>query len=138
MKGLLSMDEEIKRELSSYRLESAEEHLRSSKILLDNGLFKDSIGRSYYAIFAATRAILALDEKDFSKHSGVISCFQKEYIKTRKFDVKYSDYLTTAFQVRNHADYDDYYIVSKDDAVTQYERAMEFCEAVKAYLESVE
>lgn len=119
-------------------MKSAEELLRASKLLLDQGFFKDSIGRSYYAMFASTRAILALDGKDFSKHSGVISYFQKEYIKTQKFDVKFSKYLTTAFQDRNRADYEDYYMVSKDEAVEQYEKAIEFFEAVKAYLEQNE
>ncbi|MCD8105543.1 MAG: HEPN domain-containing protein [Lachnospiraceae bacterium] len=42
-------------------MESAEEHLKASKLLVDAGLLKDSIGRSYYAMFAATRALLALE-----------------------------------------------------------------------------
>ncbi len=110
--------------------------MKASKLLLDAGLYKDSIGRSYYAMFAAARALLALDGKDFSKHSGVISYFQKEYIKTRKIDVKYSRYLVNAFQVRNHADYEDYYIVANDDAVEQYENAAEFCEAIKEFIKA--
>ncbi|MCC8080134.1 MAG: HEPN domain-containing protein [Oscillospiraceae bacterium] len=130
------MDEQNRRSLSAYRMESAEEHLKASKLLLDAGLYKDSIGRSYYAMFAAARALLALDGKDFSKHSGVISYFQKEYIKTRKIDVKYSRYIVNAFQVRNHADYEDYYIVANDDAVEQYENAAEFCEAIKEFIKA--
>lgn len=130
------MDEQNRRSLSAYRMESAEEHLKSSKLLLDAGLYKDSIGRSYYAMFAAARALLALDGKDFSKHSGVISYFQKEYIKTRKIDVKYSRYLVNAFQVRNHADYEDYYIVANADAVEQYENAAKFCEAIKEFIKA--
>ncbi len=130
------MDEQNRRSLSAYRMESAEEHLKASKLLLDAGLYKDSIGRSYYAMFAAARALLALDGKDFSKHSGVISYFQKEYIKTRKIDAKYSRYLVNAFQVRNHADYEDYYIVANEDAVEQYENAAEFCEAIKEFIKA--
>ncbi len=132
------MDESHRKILSDYRIKSAEELLGASKLLLDQGFFKDSIGRSYYAMFASTRAILALDGKDFSKHSGVISYFQKEYIKTQKFDVKFSKYLTTAFQDRNRADYEDYYMVSKDEAIEQYEKAEEFLEAVKTYLNNIE
>ncbi len=64
-------------ELSSYRLNMSEEKLRSARILLDSGQYKDSIGRSYYAIFSALRAVLAKDKVDFSKHAGVISYFQK-------------------------------------------------------------
>lgn len=51
-----------------------------------NGSYKDSIGRSYYGMFMAVRALLAKDGIDYSKHAGVISYFQKEYIKTGQFD----------------------------------------------------
>ena len=69
-------------ELVKYRLQTANEKLISAKLLLDAGQYKDSIGRSYYAIFSAVRAVLALNEVDFSKHASVIAYFQKEYIKT--------------------------------------------------------
>lgn len=70
-------------ELKVYRLEMAKERLHSSKILLEAGSYKDSIGRSYYAMFTAVRALLAVEGQDFSKHAGVIAYFQKEYVKTR-------------------------------------------------------
>ena len=66
--------------LAQYRLNNAEEKLESAKPLLDARKYKDSIGRSYYAIFSAVRAVLANDKVDFSKHAGVIAYFQKEYI----------------------------------------------------------
>lgn len=116
--------------LVNYRLDNAKEKLESAKLLLDGGKYRDSIGRSYYAIFTAVRAVLANDKVDFSKHSGVIAYFQKEYIKTGKFDVKYSRYLQTAFQIRNSCDYDDFFIASKQDAEEQYSRAMEFYEEI--------
>ena len=120
-----------------YRMAGAKEKLDSSKLLLDNGNYKDSIGRSYYAMFSAVRAILALDGVDYSKHSGVISYFQKEYVKTGKFDKQYSKYLSQAFQIRNQADYEDFYIVSQKDAAEQYEKADEFVKVIETYLESV-
>ncbi|MCD7762419.1 MAG: HEPN domain-containing protein [Lachnospiraceae bacterium] len=116
----------------------ATEHLNASRYLLDGGFLKDSIGRSYYAMFAATRALLALDGVDFSKHAGVISYFQKEYIKTGKFGVEFSKYLSEAFRIRNHSDYDDFYIVSKQDAEEQNQRAVSFCEAIRDYIEEEE
>ena len=120
-----------------YRLDNAREKLESAKLLLDAGKYRDSIGRSYYAIFTAVRAVLANDKVDFSKHSGVIAYFQKEYIKTGKFDVKYSRYLQTAFQIRNSCDYDDFFIASKQDAEEQYSRAAEFYTEVNNYLSNL-
>ncbi|MEE0468091.1 MAG: HEPN domain-containing protein [Blautia sp.] len=99
-------------ELKTYRLEMAKERLHSSKILLEDGSYKDSIGRSYYAMFTAVRALLAVEGQDFSKHAGVIAYFQKEYVKTGKFDKKYSKYISQAFQIRNNTDYADFFLVS--------------------------
>lgn len=120
--------------LMTHRLDSAKEKLESAKLLLDNGKLKDSIGRSYYAMFTSVRALLARDGVDFSKHAGVISYFQKEYIKTGVLEVKYSKYISQAFQIRNNTDYADFYIVSKSDAEEQYKRAEAFYEVIRRYL----
>lgn len=121
-------------DLSTYRLSAAEERLRSSKLLLDAGLYKDSIGRSYYAIFSAVKAVLALDQIDFKKHSEVIGYFQKNYVKSGIVEVKFSKYLQNAFQIRNNCDYNDFYLVSKKDAEEQYNNAVEMYEMIKSYL----
>ena len=117
-----------------YRLEMAEERLHSSKVLLEAGSYKDSIGRSYYAMFTAVRALLAMEGQDFSKHAGVIAYFQKEFVKTGKVDRKYSKYISQAFQIRNNTDYADFLIVSAQDAKEQYEKAKEFLKVIVKYL----
>ena len=86
--------------LVKYRLDNAQEKLESAEILLDSGKYKDSIGRSYYAIFSAVRAVLAVDPVDFSKRAGVIAYFQKEYVKTKNFDVKCSVAVQKSFWMR--------------------------------------
>lgn len=123
-----------RRELMQYRLEMAKERLHSSKVLLDDGSYKDSIGRSYYAMFTVVRALLAMEGQDFSKHAGVIAYFQKEYIKTGKIDKQYSKYISQAFQIRNNTDYADFFIVSAKDAEEQYEKAEEFVAVIEEYL----
>lgn len=121
-------------DLVQYRLSSAKERLESARLLLDAGQYKDSIGRSYYAIFTAVRAVLARDQVDFSKHAGVIAYFQREYIKSAIFDIKYSKILQRAFQIRNNCDYDDFFIVSKEDATEQYKNAMDMVQAIETYI----
>lgn len=125
-------------DLIRYRLISAKEKLTSAKLLLDAGLYKDSVGRSYYSIFSSMRAVLAIRQVDFSKHAGVISYFQKEYIKTNIFDKKYSKYIQQAFQIRNGCDYDDFFIVSRQDAEEQYQRAEEILKVVQEYIAALE
>ena len=121
-------------DLIKYRMSSAKEKLTSAKLLLEAGMYRDSIGRSYYAIFSAIRAVLAVRQIDFSKHAGVIAYFQKEFIKTDIFDKKYSKYLQQAFQIRNSCDYDDFFIVSKQDAEEQYIRAAEMLAVIEEYI----
>lgn len=123
-----------RKELMKYRLEMAEERLHSSKVLLEAGSYKDSIGHSYYAMFTAVRALLAMEGQDFSKHAGVIAYFQKEFVKTGKVDRKYSKYISQAFQIRNNTDYADFFIVSAQDAKEQYEKAKEFLKVIVKYL----
>ncbi|MBR4904438.1 MAG: HEPN domain-containing protein [Selenomonadaceae bacterium] len=123
-------------EYTKYRLETAAERVEVSKLMLDCGHFKDSINRSYYAIFTAARALLSEDGVAFKKHSAVISYFRREYIKTGVFDVKYSDYIGNAFEFRNDCDYEDFIFATREEAETQYQHAVEFVEAVKNYLEA--
>lgn len=123
--------------LVKYRLENAKEKLESAKLLLDAGHYKDSIGRSYYAIFTAVRAVLAKDKIDFSKHAGVIAYFQKEYIKSGVLDKQYSKYLQGAFQIRNSCDYDDFFIASRQDAEEQFRRAEEMVHVISEYVENM-
>ena len=73
-------------DLARYRLTDAKEKLASAKILLKEKHFKDSLSRSYYAMFSAVRALLALKELDSSKHSGVISLFNQYFVKTNLVD----------------------------------------------------
>ena len=117
-----------------YRNDNAKEKIRAAELLYEQGSFKDSINRSYYAMFSTMRAILALDGVDFSKHAGVISYFQREYIKTGKFDKKYSKFISIAFQIRSNCDYADFFVVKKEDAQEQLNNAKEFLEVIQSYL----
>ena len=120
--------------LKVYRLEMAKERLHSSKILLEAGSYKDSIGRSYYAMFTAVRALLAVEGQDFSKHAGVIAYFQKEYVKTGKFDKKYSKYISQAFQIRKQYRLCGFFLCLCKMQKEQYDRAEEFVKVIEEFL----
>lgn len=108
------MDERHK-DLSRHRFQQAERSLASAKILIDVGDCEGAANRTYYAVFHGMRSILALDEKDFSKHSGVISYFRRTYIKTGIFPVEASVIIGEAFDVRSDSDYDDEYDIAEDE-----------------------
>ncbi len=62
---------------SDYRLEKAKDLLAQAELLLKDKRFDGCVNRSYYTIFSAIRAMLALAGIDSRKHSGVISFFDR-------------------------------------------------------------
>ena len=98
---------------SAYRYEKAQNNLRSARILLENGDYVSANNRAYYAIFHAIRSVLALDQFDSKKHSGVISEFRLKYIKTGILPKELSDMIGSAFEIRNDSDYEDMFMASK-------------------------
>ncbi len=128
------MPDEVERNLSKYRLEKAKECLDSAKLTYGAGQFATAANRSYYAIFHSARAVLALDGIDRKKHSGVISYFQEHYIKTKVFDKQFSYIIKNAFMVRQESDYEDFYIISKEDLEEQIADAEKFVLEVEKYI----
>ena len=126
------------RDLSKYRMEKAIDDIETSRIMLDNNKYSQSINRSYYAMFHAVRALLALSKFDSHKHSGLISYFNRHFIKSGKIEVEYSKMLTTAFKIRNDSDYKDFYIIAREDAELQFENANKFVKKIQEFLENSE
>lgn len=125
---------EHKKELSDYRLRQAEESLQVAKNCIENGFFKDSINRSYYAAFYAVKAVLALDEVDFKRHKDVVAHFNQYYVATGKFPREIGKRLSSLQKMRETSDYDDFYIASMAEASSQSETAELIINIVKEYL----
>ena len=121
-------------ELSKYRYERALEDLKNAKEVFNSGSYKLALNRSYYAIFHAMRAVNVLDEFDSSKHSGVIAHFNQYHVKTGDFEKIASKIIQNAMEMREHADYEDFFVASKNDAEEQISKAEQFLGYVKSFL----
>ena len=122
-------------DLSKYRIGNAKEDLETAEDNLASGKYRASINRSYYAVFHALRAVTILDHYDSKKHSGIISFFNRQYVKAGIFDREISKIITSCYRLREKADYDDLYIASRADAEVQIEKAKIVVAAVEKYLE---
>lgn len=71
--------------LVEYRLSQAQETFREAEILWEKSAFRGCINRSYYAMFYAVMGLLATQGLGTSKHSGAISLFDREFVKTGIF-----------------------------------------------------
>jgi uncharacterized protein (UPF0332 family) len=128
----MSHDEFV--EIMRLRVENAKRLLESSQALIDIGDYKSSANRSYYAVFSAMRASLALLKIDSKKHSGVISAFRQHFIKSGKLPPELSDTITELFIIRNESDYNDFYVIAKEDVSAQLKNARQFVFEVEALL----
>jgi len=130
------MTKEDKLNYSKLLLENARQCVRTARNNVEFRDYKAAANRSYYAIFHSMRAVLMLEEENTqqSKHSGVISVFRQRYIKEGIFSKEHSGTISDAFEIRNEADYDVSYIISKESVVEQINRAEEFLKAVENYL----
>lgn len=120
--------------LSKVRIDNAEECLSASKSLYALGSLKGAANRAYYAVFHAMRALLALDGIDMKHHSGIISEFRRLYIKSGVFSSELSTIISALFDIRTESDYDDFYIISKEEVAQQIKNAELFLTAIKEYL----
>ncbi|MCX6157966.1 MAG: HEPN domain-containing protein [Ignavibacteriota bacterium] len=127
------MDETINT-LSKYRLEKSKNDLKVAIANYESNFYSQSLNRSYYSIFHAVRALLAFDKFDSKKHTGIISFFQLNYVKTNRFDLTFSKILINAEKVRVESDYNDFYVASKEETLNQIENAKLFIEGIEKYI----
>ena len=128
------MELEQLKALSNVRLEHADECISAAKSLLESENYKSAANRAYYTVFHAMRAVLAFDKIDMKHHSGIIAEFRRLYIKTGIFDAELSKIISVLSDSRNDSDYDDFFIVSKEEVTEQIKDAELFLEKIKEYV----
>ena len=124
------------KELAGYRLGAAKEDLKAAQLNFEMAQYRASNNRAYYAIFRAVSACLAIKFKAYKQHAQVIGNFNRDFVHTGVFPKEISRKISRAQEVRHASDYDDFYVVSVEDAREQSETAREVVEMVEKYLES--
>lgn len=122
-----------------YRMKQAEETLTDAENMLKGNFTPRSIAnRVYYSMFYAVLALFLKTGVNIktSKHIGVISSFDKEFVKTGKFDKYYSQILHDTFDVRQEADYKEFIDITLEDAAGYVEMAIKFLTGIKDFIEN--
>lgn len=122
--------------LSKARIALAEERIDFAKEILKIGDYKTVANRSYYAIFSAMRAVLALSGFDSKKHSGIIAQFRKAYLKTEILPQELSLTIDSLVEIRQGSDYDDFYLIGKEEVEEQLRNAENFVKIIGDYLKT--
>jgi len=121
--------------LIQYRLEQAKVALDDAGFLLAGERSAQSIiNRAYYAMFYAALALLQKIGRVPSKHSGVISLFDTEFILKGVFPKELSRDFHNAFELRQFSDYRVVQRLSTEKANETLNKAERFVQAITTYL----
>lgn len=115
-------------------LEKAERALRAAEILLRSHDAESAMGRTYYAMFHATQALLRTRNLRYRKHAGVPSAFGEQFVKTGTFDARFHRWLLAAFNERLQTEYGLDSRIDEQAVTTWLERAHEFLVETRRHL----
>ena len=126
-----------KRELALYRIQQADESLDEARFLFEGSKSPRSIiNRAYYSMFYAILSLLVFEPFSSSKHSGVISYFNRHFIKRGVFSLELGRAVNKAFDLRQRGDYREQVNVTADQAEPFLDWARKLIDSVKKYLKS--
>jgi len=127
--------EENLRHLALYRLRQAEESVDEARYLFEGSKSPRSVvNRAYYAMFYAVLGLLIFEPYSSSKHSGILSYFNRNFIKTGKISKDLGRAVNRAFDLRQRTDYREEFNISRDQAEPFIGWAEMFVSSVKFYL----
>ena len=120
----------MNKELINYRKERAKETLKDAKVMFDKTSLFSAINRIYYSIFYEVVALLLTKGLSSSKHSGVRSIFNREFVKTGLVKEDFGDFYNKMFEFRQKGDYGDFVKFEKEKVQGWLERAEVFINAI--------
>ena len=124
-----------KKNLALNRLQQAEESLDEARYLFDGDKSPRSvINRAYYAMFYSILALLIFEQYASSKHSGILSYFNSQFVKTGLIEKDLGRAVNKAFDLRQRGDYREEVDLKREMVEPFLDEARKFISAVKSYL----
>lgn len=117
--------------LIKYRMEQAIETIDVVDFLIKSDKRSVAVNRIYYGLFYSVTALAINNGFETSKHIQLIGWFNKEFVASKKTDVKFGKILRNAFQNRTKGDYDAFVSFEKDEVFQMYLEMIEFIDEIK-------
>ncbi len=115
-------------------LDKSQRAIKSARREFKAGDYDYACSRAYYAAFYLLEGVLLLDDKRFTKHSAVISVFNKDYVKAGTFPVEFSKHIKYLLKRREIGDYSFSIKVDEEDAQSCIQRVEEMFNVISRFL----
>ena len=122
--------------LIAYRLSRADESLTDARVLLSAGSLHGAVNRLYYACFYAVSALMLQRDLSSSKHSGVLSVFNRQFVKGGLVDEADGQLYNNLYADRGRGDYQDHIVFDRAKVAEWSEQAGLFVAHLKALIDS--
>ena len=126
-----------RKEIIEYWRKRARESLDDAKLLLENKRLHSAVNRIYYALFYQVSALLLAKSLSFSKHSGVLAAFNREFVRTGKIDKELGKFYNRMFEHRRTGDYGELVEFKEEDVIRWLKAAEEFLDTVEKLMEEL-
>ena len=110
-------------DLVMHRITRAKETMEDARILANAGRWNACVNRLYYACFYVVSALLLYNGLSSSKHTGVRSLFNRQYVKTGKIPKELARTYNDLFERRQEGDYIDFVIFRKSQVLPLISKA---------------
>jgi uncharacterized protein (UPF0332 family) len=125
-----------KQALIEYRIErSLETIIEAEKAIRDNHLHL-AANRIYYSIFYIVSALAIKNNFSTSKHSTLLSWFNREFVKKNIIKDDIGKIYNKAFQNRMKGDYDDLISFSKESISESFSQMKLFVKEIKQLIKN--
>jgi len=111
----MSLTNDDKKVLTQLHLDKAHACLKDGEQLLQLDSVSAAANRFYYAVFHAIHALFVTNGIQSKSHNGTIAQFNQQFVKTGLIDPKFGHFVALMENMREKADYDVIYDVTRED-----------------------
>lgn len=130
----MELTEPQKNELIRYRIKQAETSYEDVKLLIAHKKWSLAVSRIYYGMFYMLLAIGLKKGFESSKHQTLIGWFNKTFIKTGVFPVRYGKMIHETYKNRQKSDYEVFVNFTEEFVLLLHTDMKDFIETLKNYL----
>ncbi|MGM9698174.1 MAG: HEPN domain-containing protein [Prevotella sp.] len=109
------MDENNRKILVEQQIAKALRFLKQAEEMHDMHYCDLAANRYYYACFHAIQALFIKDGISAHTHSGVLTQFSLNYVKTGVVEIRFGAFLARMMQLRQKADYNCSYDITEEE-----------------------
>ena len=115
-------------------IEAGNESLDAVKTLMEKGLYRSAISRTYYGLFHYIRALLYTQGLEPKSHEGLEHLFGLHFVKAGRVDSGSAKLLARLQKYREQSDYGLVTVFTKGDVEQELSEVERFVQSIQGYL----